>query len=99
MSTILEVNNLTTSFPGASGAIPVVDDVSLSIDEGEVLALVGDGRCRAEIVVDNVSVQVTVGVPPTVDTFAVTLSTNFSSLSGSNSDSSAFSTTSPAPPT
>ena len=45
MSTILEVNHLTTSFPGASGAIPVVDDVSFSIDEGEVLALVGESGC------------------------------------------------------
>ncbi len=42
MSPLLEVNNLTTSFPGAFGEIPVVDDVSFSIDPGEVLALVGE---------------------------------------------------------
>lgn len=45
MSPLLEVKNLTTSFPGESGEILVVDDVSFSIDPGEVLALVGESGC------------------------------------------------------
>ena len=45
MSPLLEVKNLTTSFPGSSGDIPIVDEVSFSIDPGEVLALVGESGC------------------------------------------------------
>ena len=45
MSPLLEVTGLTTSFPGESGPIPVVDEVSFSIDPGEVLALVGESGC------------------------------------------------------
>ncbi len=48
MSPLLEIRNLRTAFPGArSGFGPrepvhVVDDVSFSLDRGEVLALVGE---------------------------------------------------------
>jgi oligopeptide/dipeptide ABC transporter ATP-binding protein len=42
MSTLLEVRNLRTTFPSASGALPVVDDISFSLARGEVLALVGE---------------------------------------------------------
>jgi oligopeptide/dipeptide ABC transporter ATP-binding protein len=43
---LLEIESLTTSFPGRAGAaVPVVDEVSLQIDAGEVLALVGESGC------------------------------------------------------
>jgi oligopeptide/dipeptide ABC transporter ATP-binding protein len=42
---ILEVQNLRTEFPGPGGPIPVVDDVSLHVERGEVLALVGESGC------------------------------------------------------
>ncbi|MBN1653447.1 MAG: ABC transporter ATP-binding protein [Deltaproteobacteria bacterium] len=42
---LLEIRNLTTSFPVETGRAPVVDDVDLRIDRGEVLALVGESGC------------------------------------------------------
>ena len=42
---ILEVENLTTQFPTASGPVPVVDGLHLTIDRGEVVALVGESGC------------------------------------------------------
>ncbi len=39
---LLEVKSLTTSFPSASGTVRAVNDVTLSIDRGEVLAVVGE---------------------------------------------------------
>ncbi len=45
MSTLLEVDGLVTSFPSRAGNIPVVDGVSFSVAEGEVLALVGESGC------------------------------------------------------
>lgn len=42
MSALLEVRNLRTTFPSASGPLPVVDDISFSLASGEVLALVGE---------------------------------------------------------
>jgi peptide/nickel transport system ATP-binding protein len=37
-----EVQGLTTSFPAATGTVRAVNDVSFSIDRGEVLAVVGE---------------------------------------------------------
>ena len=42
---VLTVRDLTTAFPGPAGPIPVVDDVSLHVERGEVLALVGESGC------------------------------------------------------
>jgi peptide/nickel transport system ATP-binding protein/oligopeptide transport system ATP-binding protein len=42
---VLRISGLVTTFPGALGRIPVVDDVSLTVAEGEVLALVGESGC------------------------------------------------------
>ena len=42
MSALLEVEGLRTCFPSARGPLPVVDDVSFSLDRGETLALVGE---------------------------------------------------------
>lgn len=43
--TLLQIRNLTTSFPVETGRAPVVDDIDLTIDRGEVLALVGESGC------------------------------------------------------
>ena len=42
---VIEVQGLTTTFPGEAGPVPVVDEVDLQIAAGEVLALVGESGC------------------------------------------------------
>jgi oligopeptide/dipeptide ABC transporter ATP-binding protein len=42
---VLHIRDLVTAFPSRQGRIPVVDGVSLEVDEGEVLALVGESGC------------------------------------------------------
>ncbi len=49
MTAVLEVQELTTSFPVESGRIPVVDRVDLRLDRGEVLALVGESGCGKSV--------------------------------------------------
>lgn len=39
---LLEIKGLTTLFPSAGGTVRAVDDVSFTIDRGEVLAVVGE---------------------------------------------------------
>ena len=38
----LEIRNLRTVFPGPTGPLPIVDDVSLAVRPGELLAVVGE---------------------------------------------------------
>lgn len=45
MTALLQVEGLTTSFPGAGRSLPIVDGVGFHIDPGEVLALVGESGC------------------------------------------------------
>jgi len=42
---LLQIRNLTTTFPVETGRAPVVDDIDLEIERGEVLALVGESGC------------------------------------------------------
>ena len=42
LTKLLEINSLTTIFPSPSGIVRAVNDVSFSIDSGEVLAVVGE---------------------------------------------------------
>jgi ABC-type dipeptide/oligopeptide/nickel transport system ATPase component len=42
---VLEVQELVTVFPGEHGRVAVVDGVSLRVERGEVLALVGESGC------------------------------------------------------
>ena len=45
MTPLLEVKNLSTRFPVDGGVVRAVDDVSFSLDRGEVLCLVGESGC------------------------------------------------------
>jgi oligopeptide/dipeptide ABC transporter ATP-binding protein len=49
MSHLLEIKNLQTHFPTRAGLVRAVDDVSFYIDEGELLALVGESGCGKSI--------------------------------------------------
>ena len=42
---LMEIRNLGVQFPGASGEVSVIDDLSLSIRHGEILGLVGESGC------------------------------------------------------
>lgn len=42
MKPILQIENLVTSFPGCNGRIPVVDNLSMRVCEGEIMSLVGE---------------------------------------------------------
>jgi peptide/nickel transport system ATP-binding protein len=49
VSSLLEVSDLRVTFPMEQGRVPVVDGISFSIKEGEVLALVGESGCGKSI--------------------------------------------------
>lgn len=44
-TTVLQVNDLSVSFPGAAGPVVPVDGVSLFLEQGKTLALVGESGC------------------------------------------------------
>lgn len=46
---LLEVKNLSISFPGAHGEVAIVDDVSFSVRPGETMGLVGESGCGKSI--------------------------------------------------
>ena len=47
MSKLLEIENLGVSFRMPSGPVPAVKNLSLTIEKGETLALVGESPGRA----------------------------------------------------
>ncbi len=49
MSNLLEISGLRTSFASRAGVVKAVDDVSLSIGEGEFVGLVGESGCGKSI--------------------------------------------------
>ena len=42
MAPVLQVENVSVSFPGARGEIVVVDDVSFSLEAGQSLVIAGE---------------------------------------------------------
>lgn len=46
---LLEVKNLSISFPAAHGDVPIVDNVSFSVRPGETMGLVGESGCGKSI--------------------------------------------------
>ncbi len=49
MTHLLEVQNLRTQFPTSSGLVKAVDDVSFTVDRGEMVGLVGESGCGKSI--------------------------------------------------
>jgi len=49
MALLLEVENLQTHFPTRAGLVRAVNDVSFSVDEGELVGLVGESGCGKSI--------------------------------------------------
>jgi len=62
MSRILSVNNLTVHFHTEAGIVRALEDVSFSIEEGEVLGLVGETGCGKSVTA--LSVMGLIPVPP-----------------------------------
>ncbi|MDD3681525.1 MAG: ABC transporter ATP-binding protein [Mesotoga sp.] len=54
MSAILEVKNLKTYFRTPDGLVKAVDDISFNLEEGEILALVGESGCGKSVTVQTV---------------------------------------------
>ena len=46
---LLEINNLVTAFQTPAGRVPAVDGVSLSIERGKTLGLVGESGCGKSV--------------------------------------------------
>ncbi|MCG6567436.1 dipeptide/oligopeptide/nickel ABC transporter permease/ATP-binding protein [Tessaracoccus sp. ZS01] len=46
---LLEVDNLSISFPGAHGPVKIVDNVSFTVRPGETMGLVGESGCGKSI--------------------------------------------------
>lgn len=51
---LLEIENLTTTFPTRSGSVTAVKDVSLSIAPGEKLGIVGESGCGKSTVLRSI---------------------------------------------
>lgn len=54
MTNILEITDLSVSFPGPKGKIPAVRNLSLSLAHGECLAIVGESGCGKSVVAQSV---------------------------------------------
>ena len=59
---LLEVNNLRTSFFTASGEVKAVDGVSFHLDEQEIIAIVGESGCGKSV--SQMSVLQLIQSPP-----------------------------------
>ncbi|WP_319378011.1 ABC transporter ATP-binding protein [uncultured Methanocorpusculum sp.] len=54
MKNILEISDLSVSFPGPNGKIPAVRNLSLSLAPGECIAIVGESGCGKSVVAQAV---------------------------------------------
>jgi len=49
MTNLLEINNLTVKFQSIEGMVTAVNDLSLSLDRGETLGIVGESGCGKSV--------------------------------------------------
>lgn len=54
MMNLLEITDLSVSFPGPKGKIPAVRNLSLSLAPGECLAIVGESGCGKSVVAQSI---------------------------------------------
>ncbi len=68
---LLEINNLVTAFHTPAGRVPAVDGVSLSIERGRTLGLVGESGCGKSVTA--MSVLRLVAAPGTIESGEILL--------------------------
>ena len=68
---LLEIKNLVTAFHTPAGRVPAVDGVSLSIDRGRTLGLVGESGCGKSVTA--MSVLRLVAAPGRIESGAILL--------------------------
>ncbi|MEX3712860.1 ABC transporter ATP-binding protein [Cytobacillus horneckiae] len=61
-SPVLDVKNLKTSFFSNDGEVPAVDDISFSVNKGEILGIVGESGCGKSVT--SLSVMKLIPQPP-----------------------------------
>lgn len=59
---VLEVNKLRTSFFTSDGEVPAVDDISFSVNKGEVIGIVGESGCGKSVT--SLSIMRLIPQPP-----------------------------------
>ncbi len=71
---LLEIRNLVTAFHTPGGRVPAVDGVSLSIERGRTLGLVGESGCGKSVTA--MSVLGLVAAPGVIEQGEILLSTD-----------------------
>jgi peptide/nickel transport system ATP-binding protein len=59
---VLEVKDLKTSFYSSSGEIPAVDEISFTVNDGEILGIVGESGCGKSVT--SLSIMKLIPQPP-----------------------------------
>jgi oligopeptide transport system ATP-binding protein len=54
MSTLLEVRNLTTRFYTQNGVVDAVNDISFTVDKGEIVGVVGESGCGKSVSMSSI---------------------------------------------
>ena len=75
---LLEIRNLVTAFHTAAGRVPAVDGVSLEIERGRVLGLVGESGCGKSVTA--MSILGLVAAPGTIEAGEILLDSGGHSL-------------------
>ena len=55
---MLELNNVTVTYPGGAGSLTALDHMDLQVDRGELVALVGPSGCGKTTVLNVLAGQV-----------------------------------------